>query len=371
MTLLLLVGVLPWALIAGSNIEQSYFHLVLGTFLVLLWIAVIVHELGHLVASLLMGLRVQEFAIKPLRFVREAGAFRLRFYISGNTGQVKAFPRNAMGLRQRMRVVIAAGPFANLLTTLVCLILAAWVDSAAIPLVPRSKPGFWLDFVALMNLAYFVANLMPGKEGPSLSDGSHYEAYRKEGSRHEYLLLYQALVTDMQAGTRPSAWNDSLLQRFLVLRDGSAADILANLYGYYHALDSGQRQAAGTFLDLAMQAVPPAKPGFDSVLLEKAYYEALHRRNSQAREWLDRSKGPDTEKHTRWRAEAAVLFVEGRYAEASTKAESALAEVPHSTDRGGSLAEAEWLQMLLAECNKHLTSSKEQQGIPASAPNLE
>ena len=39
---------------------------------------------------------------------------------------------------------------------------------------------------------------------------------------------------------------------------------------------------------------------------------------------------------------------------AGARAESALAEVPKSVDRGGSLAEAEWLQTLLTECQKHL-----------------
>jgi hypothetical protein len=64
------------------------------------------------------------------------------------------------------------------------------------------------------------------------------------------------------------------------------------------------------------------------------------------------------EKHTFWRAEAAVLFVKGRYPEAIAKSEAALAEVPKSDDRGGSVAEAERLQILLAECQKRLIPIK-------------
>jgi hypothetical protein len=62
------------------------------------------------------------------------------------------------------------------------------------------------------------------------------------------------------------------------------------------------------------------------------------------------------EQHTRLRAEAAVLFVEGYYAEAAARAEAALGAVADSADRGGSLAEAELLQDLLVECRQRIVS---------------
>jgi hypothetical protein len=42
----------------------------------------------------------------------------------------------------------------------------------------------------------------------------------------------------MLSGTRPAAWDAFQLQRMLALRDGSADDLRANLYGYYHAIDT-------------------------------------------------------------------------------------------------------------------------------------
>lgn len=159
----------------------------------------------------------------------------------------------------------------------------------------------------------------------------------------------------MVSGTRPSALNASQLERFLALRDGSPHDLYANLFGYYQACDTKQWDRAGEYLDLVVQMRNTTLPKFsDAILLEKAYFEAFHRQNVQARTWLGQVKGERIEKHTRWRAETAVLYIEGHYAEAIAKAEAALAEVPKSVDRGGSLAEADLLKMLSTECQKHL-----------------
>ena len=113
------------------------------------------------------------------------------------------------------------------------------------------------------------------------------------------------------------------------------------------------------FLDLAAAARDSTIARVrDAIAVEKAYFEAFHRRNPAARTWLAEIQGAEVEKHTRWRAEAAVLFVEGRYAAARAKAQDALAEVPNSADRGGSRAEAVWLQILLGECDKRLAANE-------------
>lgn len=163
----------------------------------------------------------------------------------------------------------------------------------------------------------------------------------------------------MVSGTRPSAWPASVIERILALRDGSFEDFDANRFGYYYANDCKEWKRAGEYLDLAVaqceQTPPIVRAG---ILLEKAYFEAFHRQNAKSCAWLEQVQKEGIDKHTRLRGEAAVLLVEGNYARAASKAQAGLDAVGESQDRGGSLAEADWLQMILEECHKQLRTNK-------------
>jgi hypothetical protein len=86
-----------------------------------------------------------------------------------------------------------------------------------------------------------------------------------------------------------------------------------------------------------------------AIRLETAYFEAFHRRNIGARAWLDPSPDRSIEAQTLLRAKAAVSLVEGQRAEASALAQAGLEAIPRSGDRGGAVAEKEWLEAILAE----------------------
>jgi hypothetical protein len=158
--------------------------------------------------------------------------------------------------------------------------------------------------------------------------------------------LYAALMD----GIRPRAWDAGLVQRLLAKREDVPDDVGANLYGYYYALDSGRVEEAGILLDLAIvqrEALPTSFRA--AVTLEKAFFEAFHqKRAAEGRAWLKEAIG-QAERQTWLRAEAAVLLAERRFEEACAKAEAGLAAIPQSADPGGSLAEADWLDAVLAE----------------------
>jgi hypothetical protein len=367
--LLVCLGVLPWAVVAGFYVWPFYVLVAFPLLLLTIWVGTIIHEIGHLSAALLMGLYVQKVAIIPLKAVRSGGGFHLQIFVSPKKdGFVTAYPLDARQVRQRMMAFIAGGPVANLMASLMCLALAWLVDRTAVPLVPRDHLCYWLDFIGLMNLIDFIINVIPVQSGKSSSDGSKLIAFARNDSWIERQCLLEALQSSMLGGTRPSAWNAAQVERMLALRGGSPGDFGANLFGYYYALDTGQIESAGAYLDLAEAQCATLDPKlFDAAYLEKAYYEAFYRSNIGARAWLTRVRSVDNEKHTCWRAEAAVLLVEGCHAEAVAKAEAALGEAPNSTDKGGSLAEAEWLRILLAECLKRIPPRGQDLLPPATA----
>jgi hypothetical protein len=358
-TALALCGVAGWAYAAGYYSLRNSWVVFLGG-MALLWATAAVHEFGHLFAALAMRLPVQLIAIKPLQLIRVGKTFQLRFFFFplGILGLVSVSPTDVNHLRQRMAIYVLAGPFASLLMGVSCLVLVSLVDPSFPSLLPRRQATYWLDLAALMNLCCFFVTLIPGKAGNVYTDGQKLLGYVGLCSKGERNFLLLTLKVTMVSGTRPCAWQAEVVERMLALRDGSIEDFDANCYGYYYANDCKEWHRAGEYLDLAIAHCKHAVPIFrDGILLEKAYFEAFYRQNANARAWFAQVKGEGIEKHTHLRAEAAVLFVEGNYAEAATKAQAGLAVVPESLDRGGSLAEAEWLKTLLAECQKRLNKS--------------
>ncbi len=82
------------------------------------WIALAVHECGHLAAGLLAGWRFDLLVIGPLRLARESGG-RVRLGWNRDPamfgGAGGATPTRTTGLRNAMAMFVAGGPLASLL----------------------------------------------------------------------------------------------------------------------------------------------------------------------------------------------------------------------------------------------------------------
>lgn len=305
------------------------------------------HELGHLIGGWLVGFRFTLFIAGPLKIVREGEAIRVHLNkdLSLYGGLAGAMPRDDRDLRRRMAVMVAAGPLTSLLLGIVSLGVAAW---AGVSEAWGVFAFFWGVF-GLLNLALCVVTLIPGKTSGFDTDGAQLLDALRGGHGAERRWLTVALTADSMDGRRPRDWNAAHVKRLLALRENTEADVLANLLGYYHWLDHGDVQRAGELMaqSVAQHAGLPqaARP---ALFAEAAYYAARHRADAvEARASLEKARGGMLDTHTRQRAEAAVLLVEGKTVEAAEKARAALAELSRSADKGGAVAEREWLQAIV------------------------
>jgi hypothetical protein len=172
------------------------------------------------------------------------------------------------------------------------------------------------------------------------------------GPPAEIKWLSRILSAALWDGIRPREWDAALVERILAARNGSPSDVIANLYGYYHALDTCRIECAGKLIDLAAAQCGKSPVNFhQAVSVEAAFFEGRYRSSAtRARQWLEQVKHGQVEEQTRLRGEAAVLLAEGRRVEASEKVQAALAALPQSADPGGALAETDWLNHLRTEC---------------------
>jgi hypothetical protein len=144
-----------------------------------------------------------------------------------------------------------------------------------------------------------IASMIPIHNGSFYTDGYLLlECLRRETPQEESRRILKTLGTIMVNGTRPAAWNPALVERMLALCAGTPENVNINLYAYYYALDCKQFTQAGVYLDVAatqyeVAAATVAEAIFinaAAIFVEKAYFEAFHRGNGQARAWLGSAK---------------------------------------------------------------------------------
>jgi hypothetical protein len=377
MTLYLLWQAVPLAVTFGPGGIPVTFLGIVAAFPV----AVVVHELGHLVGALAMRLRVRQINLFGFLLDLDAGQFSCQPALlnrGGVFGYVFATPADVHNLPVRMAGHGAGGPIASLLAAVLSLSLAWLWQPAALPDTPSSLSGVgWQAWVwpgnvevALCNqlaafnfFAWIVASL-PCQHKGMRNDGQLLLDCLRDRPGAFRALACLALLGALARGVRPRDWNPGWVVRLAGEADGSLEQGIADKVAYYRAEDEGRHEEAGRLLDRALDAryeLPFVSR--QGTYLEIAYFEGFHRGNAEeGRHWLGRVPREGIEDHTWLRAEAALLIAEGKHPEALALIESALEAVPRSKDRGGSIAERDWLERMRRHCLERASA-----GEPISA----
>lgn len=297
----------------------------------LLWLfAVGVHEAGHLFAGMARGMRFLMFVVGPVGLVRAGGRVQLRTYF--NLGALAGFavslPDERRPLQPQMTTMVLGGPLASLALTVV-----AGFGAAAF----EGRAATWSLLAALISALLFVVSAVPARIGGFLSDGRQFLQFRRDESflrRRAHLLSLMGLGV---AGTRPRAIDPGLLARAQADTGTEAMyDVAAWLYSYHHAVDRGDIGAADACLARIEPLVDGYPEGFrQSVAVELALFEALHRRRTDVAErWLAGTRGGVVDASRRALAQAAVAAARGEHGASARLLAEAEGALPRAVDPG-------------------------------------
>jgi hypothetical protein len=293
--------------------------------LVALAVAVLVHEIGHVIAGYVTGLRVARVNLGPVE-ISDHGRSRIRLVPSLMAGVVLVpYDRAASLGRLRWGLVIstAAGPLTGLAFGVALIALAGGLDFRG-PLSP-------LEMAGQASLILGVLNLLPLRTGETLADGRRIFSLLLHTRESGQILVATMMLGEALSGRRPREWDAGLLG----VMERSPDEPFARLCLYEAALDRGEIDAAGRHLDAAVALRQENWTAGDAVLFtEAAYYAARHRNDARAgRAWLGIAAGWSVVDYLRARAEAAVLCAEGRALEGRQRAVAGLAALGRA--RGG------------------------------------
>jgi hypothetical protein len=219
------------------------------------FIALAVHELGHLIAGLAQGFRFELFVVGLLGIKRSEG--RVKIYLNKNAGMmggvaatipVVQSPEN----KKKFAIMILAGPLASLLYSVVSFVLLGIATSGA-------ARGFWLVSGAC-SLALFFATTLPRKTGMFFTDRARFQRLISKGKASENEDALLSLITQNMIDS--SSKNISLEKaRLLRTDDDAIVRFWGCYYEYYYFKDNSHTEEAAKAREelLALKSsVPPS-----------------------------------------------------------------------------------------------------------------
>lgn len=167
--------------------QAQKFILITGIIL-LGFLAIAVHELGHLVTGLVQGFRFELFVVGFLGIKREDE--KVYWYFNKNLslfGGVAATspPDNHPDNAKKFARILLAGPIASILFALFCFPLAFLLGGI---------PGMILYTGAIISISLFFATTIPSKTGVFFTDRKRYQRLVTPGKDQEVELAMLSII---------------------------------------------------------------------------------------------------------------------------------------------------------------------------------
>jgi len=133
-----------------------------------------VHELGHLIVGLMNGFRFELYVVGPLGIKREDD--KVKVYLNKNIGYYGGVagtsPVDDVDVAKKFARILLAGPIASILFAIVCFIIAYLAG----------KPiGFLFYTGGLISIAIFLATTVPSRTGMFFTDRKRYQRLTTPG----------------------------------------------------------------------------------------------------------------------------------------------------------------------------------------------
>jgi Zn-dependent protease len=313
----------PWARANGlspSGVRFFILQLVLAELAV-----VFLHELGHTLTSLALGMKLRAFNVGPFIAQIRDGKWEFKFRLAnfftmgGATGLVPTDPHQPLSYDICM---IAAGPFVNVITGL--LVFAAAI---AAPGSAWQSAWFLLAATATLSLTLGVLNLVPFQTGSAYSDGAYLYQLISGNVWADFYRIVSLVTSSLVTPLRPRDYDINAIQRTVLSINHGMRAMLLHLYATSYYMDQVQltpaahafTQAEALYDEVAALITAELHTAF---VFRKAF---LHRDAAGTRLWWNRleAKKPTRFNADYWLARAALHWIENSPAEANAAWEKA------------------------------------------------
>jgi len=303
---------------------------VLVPVVIALLVCLLAHEVGHLIAGLVVRWEFRYFLAGPFAVWKQSDGLKLRFvprkFFSG--GQVLMVPKGPGWSRRNQIIGIAGGPIMTALMFIPVIILpwSQFTTSLAAANVLIAV-GSWIPFV-LAGQATDARLLIRFAKAPSVNFAAIAELWALD-----------------YAGVLPSNWPPALVNQVGMAAGDLAFRSVAGQFWYLYLRECGDGVEAAAALESVLARAAELSPDERrSYFSEAAFFQAMFRNSSVlAREWLEEARKVDAVRiESDWENYplAAIAVVEGDTDAARSYIVKAIAALDRHPGHSGTVASA-------------------------------
>jgi Peptidase family M50 len=215
-------------------------------FVVVIVLVTLIHESGHALVGVAVGMKLRAFVVGPFqwRVLEGRWTFRFRpaeiFALSGAAGLTAPNPDQS---RWNEVAMIAAGPFANLVTGSVAAALAYSAEF-------HPWERFWEYFAlfATVSLVAFAVNLIPFRPEALYSDGARIYQLFRGGPLADYYRAVKTVQSTLVSPRRPCDYDIAAIQRASGYFIEGEQALLLRLFATEYHFDRGDYPASSAAL---------------------------------------------------------------------------------------------------------------------------
>lgn len=231
-----------WSPRAALPSDSSFLHNQLIFFAALI-AGIVFHELGHIGAGRMVGMKLLSFRVGPLQAAFEEGKWRLvppRSWRCVFASGVSMIPENPLNYDRRQAIVGAAGgTLANLLVG-----GGAFLGVLTAKGSPYESCWDFLAQLATLNLAFFAGNLIPVQEASAYSDGARIYQILSGSVLEDYRRILAMSQATTVTPLRPRDFDIDLIEKITLTNAPSFDQVFLLLVASDYYFDSGQLESA-------------------------------------------------------------------------------------------------------------------------------
>jgi hypothetical protein len=238
------------------------------------YVSCLLHECGHSIGCLMVGYRLQSFAVGPVSLASRGRELELRFdWKRLGGGFIRFLPAAGRVRRWHLILIYASGPLANLVI-LLSLVMQwrLWLQFA---------PTWYLPLI-FMSTSLLLTGLTPCENNWGVSDGARLLTLLERDRAGSLCALVELIFL---ANLRlPSKFWDSKLVMVASTAGPYAVDRYAgNLLAYHWASARGDREQAAACLESALSVCSGVSAARRAILFRRAaLFQRVQRRNIKA-----------------------------------------------------------------------------------------
>jgi lipoprotein signal peptidase len=317
---------------------------------------ILFHETGHVLSGTFAGLKFSWMSVGKVQlYLNTHQQLKLRIvkHLPMFGGYASMYTNNEHLLRWRHIFFVMGGALGNVLLFLLIIFSYKY-----------TPPGGFLRVTmivtALTSLVTSVLTFIPYRTRGVATDGLHIIHFLTGGVQMRRTIAMTLLYGSTMEGLSVKSWKSEWIKDVLSVRDNSAVEALGNLYTHNWALNKKDTEAAENHIDRAVELSDKLDPATATVVYwAKAYHSAICKNDAvEARAMFDKAgSNPLAPAYYPLRTEAAVLFAEGHFEEAKTKAAEGIKIYRELGSPQYGQEELEQLEDILAKSENALASS--------------